>query len=176
MPEQTVELEPSSPPAEPIMAELVALPTTDALLHDLESARNEARRWRGRFIASCVGFGCLLVVSIIQFGGAFVTCQLLHETRVETDKALQESRGFMRNIQQTQQEVQYAKRSAEDAARRATEAEKITGDLRFAYEDLKLAYREQELILGRLLEWQRKIEAERPAPRETLPMPKTAQE
>lgn len=176
MSEQTLDREPSSAPAEPITAELVALPTTDALLHDLEGARAEAQRWRGRFIASCVGFVCLLVVSVIQFGGAFVTCQLLHETRVETDKALQESRGFMRHIQQTQQEVQYAKRSAAEAAQRATEAEKLTGDLRFAYEDLKLAYREQELVLGRLLEWQRKIDAERFAPRETLPLPKSSQE
>jgi hypothetical protein len=172
MPEPTLDREPSSAPVEPNLAK----PTADALLHDLESARNEAQSWRGRFIASCVGFVCLLVVSVIQFGGAFVTCQLLHETRVETDKALHESRGFMRNIQHTQQEAQYAKRLATEATRRATEAEKITGDLRFAYEDLKLAYREQELILGRLLEWQRKIDAERPAPRETLPKPKSSQE
>jgi len=172
MPERTLDPEPSSAPVEPNLAK----PTADALLHDLESAREEARRWRGRFIASCVGFACLLVVSVIQFGGAFVTCQLLHDTRVETDKAHLERRGFSRTIQQTQDAMDQFQRATLGADRRTAEAEKVISDLKSAHEDLKHAYRKQELILGQLLEWQRKIEAERPAPRETLPMPKSSQE
>lgn len=176
MPEQTLDRAVPPAPAEAAQVELVPAPTSDSLLHDLERARDEARRWRGRFLASCLAFGCLLVVSVIQFGGAFVTCQLLHETRVETDKALQEGRTFMRSVQQMNEAVQHANRSAAGAANRSVETDKSTGDLRFAYEELRLAYREQELILGRLLEWQRKIDAERPRPREALPLPRTEQE
>lgn len=159
-------------PATAAQVELVPEPSSEALLRDLAAVREEARRWRGRFLAACLGFAVLLIISVIQFSGVFATCQLLHETRVETDKALQEGRGFMRTVRQTQESVQHATRSAAGAEYRSTETEKATGDLRFAYEELRLAYKEQELILGRLLEWQKKIDAERPLLRETLPLPK----
>jgi hypothetical protein len=94
---QRVELIPIAPP--PIdPAQMDVTLATDPLP---QMERLERSRWRWRFVAlvGLVAFGIITPISVMQFWGTFVACQLLAEARIdaerardETKKALEQSR------------------------------------------------------------------------------------
>jgi vacuolar-type H+-ATPase subunit H len=89
--------------AEPERVELVPIapPPIDPLQMDVTLAtdplpqmdRLERSRWRWRFVAlvSLIAFGIITPVSVMQFWGTFLTCQMLTEARLDAERAREET-------------------------------------------------------------------------------------
>jgi hypothetical protein len=90
-------------PAEPEHVELIPIapPPIDPAQMDVTLAtdplpqmeRLERSRWRWRFVAlvGLIAFGIITPVSVVQFWGTFVTCQLLTEARQDAERAREET-------------------------------------------------------------------------------------
>ncbi len=97
--------------AEPERVELVpvAPPPIDPAQMDVTLAtdpvpqmdRLERSRWRWRFVAlvSLIAFGIITPVSLLQFWGTFLTCQLLTEARLDAERAKEETARVMEKSQ-----------------------------------------------------------------------------
>src|SRR5262249_53130651 len=65
---------------------------------ELQQLREDGKRWKGRFIAACVAFAFLLFVSVLQFVGTFVTCNLLHVARRDAERAQKETGQLIKEL------------------------------------------------------------------------------
>jgi septal ring factor EnvC (AmiA/AmiB activator) len=109
--------------AEPVLGELVSsaldgdsnvdlvTPQSVDLLLELEVTREAKRCWKRRGIAAFLGLGLLLVVSLVQFAGTFVTCSMLNQTQVEAKR----TREMLQEAQAKEEELNEALAAAHNA-------------------------------------------------------------
>lgn len=110
--------------AEPEQVELVPIapPPIDPLQMDVTLAtdplpqmdRLERSRWRWRFVAlvSLAAFAIIVPVSLLQFWGTFLTCQMLTEARLDAERARDETARTLEKSQKLYETVVMDRREA----------------------------------------------------------------
>ncbi|MBY0524447.1 MAG: hypothetical protein K2R98_13660 [Gemmataceae bacterium] len=83
-------------------------------LTEIQKLREANRWWRRRAFGVGGAFVFLFVLSLVQFMGTFLTCQLLNEARREAAKANRETMEHLRELREARQQIQSA---SDDAVR-----------------------------------------------------------
>jgi hypothetical protein len=86
-------------------------PESVDLIRELEVTRQANQCWKRRSIAALLGLGLLLVVSLVQFAGTFVTCSMLSQTQVEAKR----TREMLQDAQAKEEELKEALAAAHNA-------------------------------------------------------------
>lgn len=115
--------EPNQPIAVPVLGELVTPPPkVDAAqltpldpVIELQQLRDQQQRWKGHFIAACIAFVFLLVVSVLQFIGTFITCQILFAARQDSERAQKETTQLMKDLGDARSSLDQAAKNLGDA-------------------------------------------------------------
>jgi mono/diheme cytochrome c family protein len=82
---------------------------------EIQQLREESTRWRGRFIAAGIAFVFLLLISVLQFIGTFITCHLLHVAQRDFERAQKETDQILKNLHDAQSTVERGTRALQDA-------------------------------------------------------------
>lgn len=108
-----------NPPIAPVVAELVAPPPAKPVdpLIEIQQLREQQRRWKGRFLAVSVAFVFLLVVSVLQFVGTFITCQVLYAARRDSEHAQRQTRELLKDLAEARNSLNQADKNLNDSRR-----------------------------------------------------------
>jgi hypothetical protein len=112
------------PEAIPVEAELVPSPDVHVELVqpadpvvEVQRLREQHRRWKGRFIAVCIVVVFLLIVSVLQFIGTFITCQMLFAARRDSENAQQRTTELLNQFADARNSLNQATKNLFDAQR-----------------------------------------------------------
>ncbi|OAI48021.1 hypothetical protein AYO44_08165 [Planctomycetaceae bacterium SCGC AG-212-F19] len=92
---------------------------------ELQQIRDENRRWQGRFVAACAAFAFLLFVSVLQFVGTFITCNILFAARRDTERAHKETLNVLKELRDAHSTLDRASNNLQDARRTIAQAGEI---------------------------------------------------
>jgi hypothetical protein len=131
--------EPNTPSVEPVpvLAELVAPPPAvnvelvkpgDPVI-EIQHLREQQRRWKVRFIVSCVAFIVLLGVSALQFIGTFITCQILFDARRDSERSQRQTTELLKELADARTSMNQAVENLIQAELRCRRADSIKMEL-----------------------------------------------